>query len=105
MKPLLSGAFSYINLGYAVLPCKPKSKIPATKHGLKNATLSFATITQWWQANPNFNVGLLPPTMSWFLILTKTRLTSNGGENFLSWNMHRVLGLLKAAFTSTCNYY
>jgi hypothetical protein len=51
-------ALSLARKGWAVLPCWPRDKRPATVHGVKEATTDLTTIRQWWQRDPEFNVGI-----------------------------------------------
>ncbi|HOG29681.1 MAG TPA: bifunctional DNA primase/polymerase, partial [Vicinamibacterales bacterium] len=55
---LLESALAYARLGYAVFPCMPGGKTPATKHGCKDATTDEARIAAWWRKQPNANIGL-----------------------------------------------
>lgn len=48
----------YARLGYAVLPLRPGSKLPATAHGLRDATTDPRRVAAW---EGRFNIGLLPP--------------------------------------------
>jgi hypothetical protein len=43
--------------GLHVFPCKPRDKVPATAHGLKDATTP-AVIKQWWRQEPEFNLAI-----------------------------------------------
>ena len=56
--PLLSAALAYSKRGWLVFPCMPRSKIPATPHGFKDATTDIALIEAWWEQNPNYNVAI-----------------------------------------------
>ena len=55
---LLESALAYARMGYAVFPCVPGGKAPATKHGCKDATTDEARIRAWWQKQPGANIGL-----------------------------------------------
>lgn len=44
--------------GYRIFPLKPNTKEPATKHGFKDATSDVEQVTAWWEANPEYNIGL-----------------------------------------------
>ncbi len=56
---MLDAALHYATLGYRVFPCRPNAKVPATNHGLKDATDDLDTITGWWTKQPDANIGLL----------------------------------------------
>jgi hypothetical protein len=55
---LLSEALRLARLGYAVFPCRPGRKEPATSHGVLDATIDEATIRDWWARWPSANVAL-----------------------------------------------
>lgn len=44
--------------GWPVFPLRPKTKIPATRHGFKDATTDPDRITAWWKRHPDSNIGL-----------------------------------------------
>ncbi|MGH3220872.1 MAG: bifunctional DNA primase/polymerase [Streptosporangiaceae bacterium] len=46
---LLAAALAYAAAGWPAFPCKPDAKVPATRHGCKDATTSPAAIRAWWQ--------------------------------------------------------
>jgi hypothetical protein len=56
--PLLDAALNYADAGYPVFPCRPGAKVPATQHGLHDATRDEGRIRQWWAANPAANVAI-----------------------------------------------
>jgi|GEM_PF-4751403 len=41
--------------GFAVFPCWPQTKKPATRDGFYSATCDTAKVEAWWQENPNYN--------------------------------------------------
>jgi hypothetical protein len=55
---LAEAALAYARLGYAVFPCRPGGKPPATPHGCKDATTDEACIRAWWDRQPDANIGL-----------------------------------------------
>ena len=58
MNRLLESALHYAELGYAVFPCRPDGKAPATAHGFHDASSDPQQIRDWWQAMPGANIGL-----------------------------------------------
>jgi len=50
-------------IGYRVFPCATAGKMPATPHGCLDATSDPDQIDQWWEANPDYNVGLSTDTL------------------------------------------
>lgn len=56
--PLREAALAYAELGWPVLPLKPRQKQPATKHGLHDASISRSVINEWWDRWPTANIGL-----------------------------------------------
>lgn len=51
-------ALKYASHGWRVFPCLPRQKVPATKHGIKDATIDLSQIREWWAKNPNYNVAI-----------------------------------------------
>ena len=51
-------ALAYAKAGWPVFPCLPGEKLPATKHGFKDATLDPGKIEHWWQREPEYNVAV-----------------------------------------------
>jgi putative DNA primase/helicase len=58
--PLLASALIYADrYHWPVFPLKPKEKVPATQHGLLDATTDTGQIQWWWTAeNPEYNIGV-----------------------------------------------
>lgn len=48
----------YAERGHLVFPLRPGTKIPATPHGFKDASMNPGTIRAWWGLTPTFNIGL-----------------------------------------------
>jgi hypothetical protein len=53
---MLATALALARKGLAILPCLPRSKIPATRRGLLDATRDATVIGAWWRDDPNYNV-------------------------------------------------
>lgn len=51
-------ALWYASIGWPVFPLLPGSKMPATKHGFKDATVDGDRIREWWTKHPESNIGL-----------------------------------------------
>ena len=58
MPTILEAALGYATAGWHVFPCQPRSKIPATQHGFKDATTDHAQIKAWWADMPDANVAI-----------------------------------------------
>lgn len=55
---LLDAALTYASWGWPVLPLVPGGKVPATAHGVHDATTDPGAIRAWWAAQPAANVGI-----------------------------------------------
>lgn len=55
---LLEAALMYAGLGIKVLPLRSRSKLPATEHGVLDASDDLGQIREWWSRWPRANVGL-----------------------------------------------
>jgi hypothetical protein len=66
--PRLAAALAYAARGWHVFPCLPRLKVPATKHGLTDATLDAAQIGAWWQENPDYNVAISTGPSNLFIV-------------------------------------
>lgn len=59
MTVLSDGASNYAkHYGIPVIPLQPRGKTPLTPHGVKDATTDLAQITEWWEREPEANIGL-----------------------------------------------
>jgi Bifunctional DNA primase/polymerase, N-terminal len=54
----LRAALAYAQAGWRVFPCIAGEKVPATPHGVKDATTDPAQIRAWWARNPDRNVAI-----------------------------------------------
>jgi hypothetical protein len=54
----LSQALAYARRGWPVFPCLPGQKIPATKHGFRDATTNPDQITEWFTRRPDHNLAI-----------------------------------------------
>lgn len=75
-------ALIYASWGWHVIPVVPNGKIPATQHGVKDATTDAEQITAWWEQNPNFNIGIAAGAKSGIVVFDVD--PRNGGDE--SWS-------------------
>jgi hypothetical protein len=80
----LKAALHYAALGWPVHPLIPRTKIPATNNGLRDATTDQAQIKKWWRDRPNSNVGILAPIDVLILDLDK----KHGKDGIAEINKH-----------------
>ena len=52
----LRQALAYARHGWPVFPCLPGQKIPATRHGYRDATTDQQQITGWFGRHPDWNL-------------------------------------------------
>jgi hypothetical protein len=69
LNALGKAAIAYATRGFAVFPCAPRGKVPATGHGCRDATKDLARITAWWRENPNYNVAVATGPVSKVFVL------------------------------------
>jgi hypothetical protein len=67
--PLCNAAIAYATRGFAVFPCTPRGKVPATPHGCRDATKDVAQIAGRWRENPNYNVAAATGPISGVFVL------------------------------------
>lgn len=56
MSAILDAAVAAAARGWPVFPCRPKQKIPASRHGCLDADTDVERITGWWGRHPDHNV-------------------------------------------------
>lgn len=59
MSELGRAALDYVSMGLAVVPLRPRSKEPATAHGLRDWTDDPDSVREVWGAHPDLNVGIV----------------------------------------------
>jgi hypothetical protein len=78
----IDAALLYASWGWRVLPVVPNGKVPATAHGVNDATTDPAQIQRWWGQNPNLNVGIACGSASGIVVFDID--PRNGGD--ASWS-------------------
>src|SRR5262245_43927396 len=58
MSPVLQAALNYAARGWQAFPLKPRSKEPATKRGLHDATTNPETLRRWFGRGFPYNIGV-----------------------------------------------
>lgn len=58
---MLAHASHYARRGWPVHPLVAGGKAPATANGFKDATTNLDQVRQWWESNPNYNIGIAVP--------------------------------------------
>jgi len=58
MTSLLDAALAHAAAGFHVFPCVPNGKTPAVKGGFTLSTTNPDTIREWWEKNPDYNIGI-----------------------------------------------
>lgn len=82
MTSKLEAALSYASWGWRVLPVVPNGKLPATQHGVHDATTNPDQIARWWASNPDFNIGIAAGQESGIVVFDID--PRNGGDE--SWS-------------------
>ena len=55
---LADAARHYAEVGWYVHPLRPQAKLPATRHGVLDATNDVARVEAWWRLLPRANIGI-----------------------------------------------
>lgn len=72
-------ALKYADIGLAVFPLIPKDKRPATVNGCKAATTDKRQIENWWNQNPDYNIGIATGSVSGGLLVIDLDIDENKG--------------------------
>jgi hypothetical protein len=66
---VIQTALSLALRGFAVFPCRPRDKRPATANGVKDATTDLEVIRSWWGRVPDLNVALATGALSGIFVI------------------------------------
>ncbi len=88
-------ALLYARCGFAVFPCLPGMKSPATRNGFHDATLDLDAIEKCWTDHPDANIGC-PTGPGSFDVLDVDR--KMGGHGFVSYFALMDAGLLRGSY-------
>jgi hypothetical protein len=92
--PVLAAALRYARAGWPVFPCVPGQKVPATGHGLLDATTDPDQITCWWSRQPERNVAIATGSPGPDVLDVDVR---HDGSGFAAFHRLRRKGLLDGA--------
>jgi hypothetical protein len=91
---MMRQALSYAEAGWPVFPCQAGQKLPATKHGFKDATTDPDRITHWWKKAPDCNVAIATGAPGPDVLDVDVHQSGNG---FAAFNRLKREGLLEGA--------
>jgi Bifunctional DNA primase/polymerase, N-terminal len=91
---MIRQALSYAEAGWPVFPCQPGQKLPATKHGFKDATTDPDRISHWWKKAPDCNVAIATGTPGPDVLDVDVHPTGHG---YAAFNRLKREGLLDGA--------
>lgn len=74
-------AVAYARRGWAVFALKPRSKEPATLHGVKDATTDVEAIDEWWTEHPRCNIGIAMGSPSGGLMAIDIDVDEDAGKD------------------------
>lgn len=87
LSTLGTAAVWYCEHGFAIFPLKPRSKEPATKHGLNDWFDDPDGARDFWSVNPNHNIGIVCGNPSHGLLVFDLDVSDskNGMETLKAW--------------------
>ena len=80
----LEAALAYASWGWPVLPIVPNGKLPATAHGVHDATTDEATIRKWFEGRDDLNIGIAAGSRSG-LVVFDIDPRNGGDDSFAEW--------------------
>jgi hypothetical protein len=80
----LEAALAYASWGWPVLPIVPNGKLPATAHGVHDATTDEATIRRWFEGRDDLNIGIAAGSRSG-LVVFDIDPRNGGDDSFAEW--------------------
>ena len=80
----LEAALAYASWGWPVLPIVPNGKLPATSHGVKDATTDADQIRRWFEGRPDLNVAIAAGERSG-LVVFDIDPRNGGDDSFAEW--------------------
>lgn len=79
MATLKETAINLASKGMRVFPLQELSKVPAISNGAKGSTSDVEQVEEWWNDNPNYNIGLC--TTEFFVLDIDKHGKSNGFDS------------------------
>lgn len=80
----LEAALAYASWGWPVLPIVPNGKLPATAHGVHDATTDEATIRKWFTDREDLNIGIAAGSRSG-LVVFDIDPRNGGDDSYAEW--------------------
>jgi hypothetical protein len=96
----LREALAYASRGWPVFPCQPNQKIPATRHGYRDATTDPERITAWFGRGPAWNLAIATGTPGPDVLDVDQH--GQAGNGFGAFKRLRQAGLLNSASAYVC---
>jgi hypothetical protein len=87
----LEAARRYALAGWPVFPVRTGEKVPAVKHGFRDATADVDKITYWWREHPLSNIGIATGAPGPVVLDVDTKAGVNG---YAAWNKLQRAGLV-----------
>lgn len=94
MNAVSSAAAEYVGHGFAALPLRPGSKLPATAHGKKDVSTDAVQVAAWFPDDTNKKIGILTGEKSGLLVLD---IDPRNGGNASFERLERTFGKLPYA--------